>query len=294
MTMIPTGGIKEIVHVLPPKGSFYPYRLKAIEKALAKDPQSPALPFLAIIVKAQEAAFDTLKATYTTHDFQKEEPFIIMNDSMLIRFQTALETLIGALEESFKIDAYIDASAILSALDALRVNTLDQSKMHPIFEAILTLNLEQIEADQRLFLLAAMQVTLHFEAAHLLVDKTYLLQARDLCPCCKMPAISSILDNSEDGLRYLYCSFCETKWHVVRGQCTECLSNKTLFQSKIEELDSPMSAESCDECQTYLKFLDRTKTLIADPFIEDLLTLPLAMKLGEEDYKTFGLNPYFV
>lgn len=294
MTMIPTGGIQEIVHVLPPKGSFYPYRLKAIEKALAKDPKSPALPFLAIIVKAQETTFNTLKAQYTTHDFQKEEPFIIMNDSMLERFQTAIETLISSLEEHFKIDANIDASTILSALDALRITTLDLPKIHQIFEAILTLDLDQIEADQRLFLLAAMQVTLHFEATNLSVEKSYLLQARDLCPCCKMPAISSVLDNSEDGLRYLYCSFCETKWHVVRSQCTECLSNESLFQSKIEALESPMSAEVCDECHTYLKFLDRTKTLIADPFIEDLLTLPLAIKLGEEDYKTYGLNPYFV
>lgn len=294
MTMTPTGGIKEIVYTLPPKGNYYPYRLKAIEKAIERTPDSPVLPFLMRVVKAQESAFNLLNDQYTTHDYQKEEPFIIMNDSMIDRFKAALTALLISLEESFKVDANIDATTILSALDNLRVIIDNPKEVHKIFETILALDFEKIEADQRLFLLAAMQATLHFEAAHLQVEKTYLLQDRTLCPCCKMPAISSVLDNSEDGLRYLYCAFCETKWHVVRSQCTECLSNKSLFQIKIESIDSAMSAESCDECQTYLKFLDRTKTLFLDPFIEDLLTLPLSIKMSEEDYKTFGLNPYFI
>lgn len=293
MTMTPTGGIKEIVHVLPPKGNYYPYRLKVLEKAIQETPDSPVLPFLKHVVAAQNIAFEALKNNDTSHDFQKEEPFIIMNDAMLSKFKMALSVLSTSLKESIQ-DKNIDAAAILSALDALQETIEDPAKLHAIFESILMLDFDNIEADQRLFLLAAMQTTLHFEATNLTVDKKYLLQDRTLCPCCKMPAISSVLDNSEDGLRYLYCSFCETKWHVVRGQCTECLSNKSLYQSKIEELDSPMSAETCDECQTYLKFLDRTRTLLADPFIEDLLTLPLAIKLGEENYKTFGLNPYFI
>ncbi len=293
MTMIPTGGIKEIVHILPPKGSYYPFRLKVIEKALKKDPESPVLPFLAMVVEAQQVVFNTLETTYKTHNFPKEEPFFIMDQEMIQRFQTAIITLTESLQAQLtKSD--IQHEEISKVLEKLATAMQDNATVLESFQAILDLDVETISAENRLFLLAAMQATLHFEAAHLEVEKTYLLKAKDLCPCCKMPAISSVLDNSEDGLRYLYCSFCETKWHVVRSQCTECMSNKSLFQNKIEELGSPMSAEVCDECHTYLKFLDRTKTIYADPFIDDLLTLPLAIKLAEEDYKTYGLNPYFI
>lgn len=294
MSTIPTGGIKEIIRVIPPKGSHYPFRLKALQKALENDSNSPVLPFLMKIVNAQESAFQTLNAITPTFEFQKEEPFFIMNETMIQLFHSAVNAICDDLINRINTKNSSDYSEILKAIHALTLELQNSEKVQQYFQEIITLDLEALPAHQRLFLLAAMQVTLHFTATNLQVDDHYLLQDKELCPCCKMPAISSILDNSENGLRYLYCSFCETKWHVVRSSCTECSSNKSLFQTSIEALNSPMSAEVCDECKTYLKFHDRTKTLLSDPFIEDLLTLPLAIKLANKDYQTFGLNPYFV
>lgn len=294
MSTIPTGGIKEITRVIPPKGSYYPFRLQALQKALDNDPDSPVIPFLMKVVNAQEAAFQALKEHSQKLDFQASEPFLVMDAAMVQHFHSAIITLCTNLTKRIEAKNNSDYSEILKSIHSLTTTLDNTEKVAQYFQEIITLDFEAIAAHHRLFLLAAMQVTLHFAATHLTVEDQYQLQAHDLCPCCKMPAISSILDNSEDGLRYLYCSFCETKWHVVRSACTECASNKSLFQSKIEELNSAMFAEVCDECHTYLKFHDRTKTLLSDPFVEDLRTLPLAIKLANEDYQTFGLNPYFV
>lgn len=294
MSTIPTGGIKEIIRVIPPKGSHYPFRLQALQNALDHDPNSPIIPFLIKVVKAQESAFQALKETSETLETQTQEPFFIIDDAMLRCFHTAAVKLSHALIERIETKNSSDYSEILKAISTLTDELQSLEKTALYFQEIITLNFEALPAHQRLFLLSAMQVTLHFAATKLSIKADYQLQETDLCPCCKMPAISAILDNSEDGLRYLYCSFCETKWHIVRSTCTECASNKSLFQSKIEELNSPMFAEVCDECHTYIKFHDRTKTLLSDPFVEDLLTFPLAVKLSQEKYQTFGLNPYFV
>ncbi len=294
MIQTPAGGVKEIIRVLPPKGSHYPFRQKVLEKALNQDPDSPVLPFLMKVVKAQESAYQVLQASNEIPEFQSEEPFIVMNDVIFHSFQRAIKQFCITLAELTHTKNSCDYSEIIKAIDSLATNLEDQHKTEQFFHDILTLDLEALPSHQRLFLLAAMQVTLHFAASKLTVADDYIIQEKELCPCCKMPAISAVLDNAEDGLRYLYCSFCETKWHVVRSICTECNSNKSLFQATLEPLESPMSAEVCGECRTYLKFLDRTKTLLADPFIEDLLTLPLAIKLDDKNYQTFGLNPYFV
>lgn len=294
MSTIPTGGIKEIIRVIPPKGNHYPFRMQALQKAIHQDPDSPVLPFLMTVVSAQESVFNKLQASALTLEFEAAEPFFVMNEAMLELFHKTATAFCETLITNITLKESSDYSEILKALQSLTIKLQDLEKVQQFFQSIITLDLEALPAHQRLFLLAAMQVTLHFAATNLEIDKNYQLQENDLCPCCKMPAVSAILDNSEDGLRYLYCSFCETKWHVVRSTCTECQSNKSLFQTKIEAIESPMSAEVCDECHTYLKFHDRTKTLISDPFIEDLITFPLAIKLADRNYQTFGLNPYFV
>lgn len=302
MTNIPVGGIKEIIQILPPKGSHYPYRKKVLKEAIKNHPDMTALPFLLHIVMVQEDAFQQLSSLNSTEKkkiaLQETPPFIAITNETLTQFQVALKTICQKLKLIFtqEIDGTADHPYhnILSIIATIEEKSQDQVALKTLLQQLLTLELDKIAAEERIFLLAALQVTLHHAAAQLEIDKNYQLRERDLCPCCKMPAISSVLDNNEDGLRYLYCSFCETKWHVVRGQCTECMSNKSLYQQRIEGDKSPIYAEVCDECQTYLKVTDRTKTLLADPFIEDLLTLPLSIRLTEENYQTFGVNPYLL
>lgn len=297
MTMKPTGGIEKIIPILPPKGSYYPYRLKAIEKTIIKQPEAHFLPFIQSVVKAQEAAYQALKKDHplspivVNNDKNVSAPFLSVDQSIAPLYKQALLTMIETLLVDPEINDEIKTHLI--ALQA-EINQQDEALITEYYQRLIALEFNDLPQHQRLFLATALQVLLHFDASRIQVDEDYLLRNKELCPCCNMPAISSVLDNSDNGLRYLYCSFCETKWHVVRGQCTECHSNKSLYQSKIEALDRPIYAEVCDECHTYLKTVDRTKTLIADPFIEDILTLPLSLRLSEDEYQTFGLNPYLI
>lgn len=297
MTMTPIGGIEKLIPILPPKGSYYPYRLKAIEEAILKQPEAHFLPFIQSVVKAQEAAYQILQKDHPlspiviNNSGNVQTPFLSVDQSIEPLYQQALLTMI----ETLLVDPDIN-NEIKTHLVTLQTEICQENKtlVAEYYQKLITLELNDLPQHQRLFLVTALQVLLHFEASRIQIDEDYLLRKKELCPCCNMPAISSVLDNSDNGLRYLYCSFCETKWHVVRGQCTECHSNKSLYQSKIEELDRPLYAEVCDECHTYLKTVDRTKTLIADPFIEDILTLPLSLRLSDDEYQTFGLNPYLI
>ena len=58
---------------------------------------------------------------------------------------------------------------------------------------------------------------------------------------------------AQAGVRYLQCSLCECQWHVVRSKCSNCDSTHALDYWCLEDEKAPIKAESCNECQTYLK-----------------------------------------
>lgn len=284
--MTPSGGIQELIHVLPPKTSHYPTRLTALDRAIELYPDEENLYFLKVIVDAQAALFESMEsATFT---FNSDAPFLQNPAVLFPQFKALVHQMVGFFEEN--------VTPLPEQLERIfmELKDLSDNSLKEMFEALLTLNIEEIPAEFRLFLSASLQVLLHKAATELNVDKEYLLTEREVCPCCQMPATVSVIDNEDGGLRYLYCSFCETKWHFVRSQCTECVSNKNLFQTGVEEEDFLMTAEVCDECKTYLKYLDRTENSEADPFIEGFLALPLDLALAEAGYKTYGINPYLL
>ncbi|MHC5225780.1 hypothetical protein [Ignatzschineria sp. LJL83] len=294
MEMNSTSTTQEIVQVIFPEKNNYLLRLQSLEIALQKQPHSPIIPFLMAIVSAQNTIFQSLNCQNTPISFSQKSS-IINTANLSENFKQATILLCESLIEIFeKSDDSQKYSEIIKILLNLLEKIEDAHQNNKYFQKILNLDLELIPAPKRIFLLTSMQALLHSFATNCSVGEKHMVDNKESCPCCKMPAISSVLDNSEHGLRYLYCSFCETKWHVVRSTCTICDSNQFLYRDKIEQLNSPMHAEVCDECYSYLKFLDRSQTPNSDPFIEDLITLPLSIKLSNAHYKTFGLNPYLV
>lgn len=286
MTMTPSGGIQELIHVLPPTTSRYPARLEALDKAIELYPDEENLYFLKVVVDAQAMLFDSLAKDH--FQFNDTAPFLQKRAEEFALFKELVTKMIRFFEEQI--------SPLPEQLETIftELKALPENSLKTMYEALLVLDIEEIPAEFRLFLSASLQVLLHKAATTLEVEKDYLLTEREHCPCCQMPANASVIDNEDGGLRYLYCSFCETKWHFVRSQCTECVSNKNLFQTDLEEEDFLMTAEVCDECKTYLKYLDRTENSDADPFIEGFLSLPLDFALAEADYKTYGINPYLL
>ena len=221
-----------IVQVILPTKDHYLHRLKALDIALKKEPDSQIIPFLNIITHAQNSVLNELLTANIEPQVSEEAPHI-KTQNLAEDFNRAasllVQSILKSLESLKSNDSY---SEIIGTLTNLQEELKNPQQSTAYFQEILNLDLESLPASKRIFLLTAMQTTLLFEAIHCPINPEELLQNKESCPCCNMPAVSSVLDNSEQGLRYLYCSFCETKWHVVRSTCTACESNQFLYQLK--------------------------------------------------------------
>ena len=118
----------------------------------------------------------------------------------------------------------------------------------------------------------------------------------NLCPVCGSHPVSSVvrIGGAENGLRYLHCALCASEWHVVRAKCSNCDNTRGIVYYHVEGGDSVVRAESCPECQTYLKIIQQDKDPLADPVADDLATLALDWLMDETGYAKSGINWYLV
>ena len=117
-----------------------------------------------------------------------------------------------------------------------------------------------------------------------------------LCPVCGSHPVSSVvrIGGAENGLRYLHCTLCSSEWHVVRSKCSNCDNSRGIAYYHREGDDNVVRAESCPECQTYLKVIYQDKNPLADPVADDLATLTLDLLMDEAGYARSGVNWYLV
>jgi FdhE protein len=118
----------------------------------------------------------------------------------------------------------------------------------------------------------------------------------NLCPVCGSHPASSVvrIGGAENGLRYLHCALCASEWHVVRAKCSNCDNTRGIVYYHLEGGDNVVRAESCPECQTYLKIIQQDKDPLADPVADDLATLALDWLMDENGYAKTGINWYLV
>jgi FdhE protein len=157
------------------------------------------------------------------------------------------------------------------------------------------------------FVGAALQVYFSRRAATLSPDDVSACDVATICPVCSARPVASLirLGAAQQGLRYLHCAVCETEWHMVRIKCSSCESTKginylralrdgqTPEQAERASKAAVVSAETCDECRSYLKLVNREKAQFADPVADDLATLALDMLVDERDYLRAGPNLLF-
>jgi len=93
------------------------------------------------------------------------------------------------------------------------------------------------------------------------------------------------------GLRYLHCALCNSQWHRVRAECSQCGNDRDLGYYYLEgRQDDPVSAEACPSCQGYLKVCRLDKDCLAEPLADDLASLTLDLLMGEEGFARAGVN----
>ncbi|WP_324780939.1 formate dehydrogenase accessory protein FdhE [Thiobacillus sedimenti] len=118
----------------------------------------------------------------------------------------------------------------------------------------------------------------------------------NLCPVCGSHPVSSVvrIGGAENGLRYLHCALCGSEWHVVRAKCSNCDNTRGIAYYHLEGGDSVVRAESCPECQTYLKVIQQDKNPQVEPVADDLATLALDLLMDQQGFGRSGVNWYLI
>lgn len=152
----------------------------------------------------------------------------------------------------------------------------------------------------QIWLHAALQIMWTAWAIQLQEDDVPIIEQRSHCPCCGSEAVSSmVLINSElNGLRYLHCPTCNSRWNALRAKCTFCSSQSSMALQEIEQSQSSAlqgaRAESCDVCHSYRKLFMQQHQQYAEPLADDLASLPLDILMGENGYHRGGHNPFLI
>lgn len=118
----------------------------------------------------------------------------------------------------------------------------------------------------------------------------------NLCPVCGSHPVSSVvrIGGAENGLRYLHCALCSSEWHVVRAKCSNCDNTRDIGYYHLEGGNRVVEAESCPECQTFLKVVHQEKDPQADPVADDLASLTLDLLMDETGHAKSGINWYLI
>ncbi|MHB0777464.1 formate dehydrogenase accessory protein FdhE [Halomonas sp. WWR20] len=122
-----------------------------------------------------------------------------------------------------------------------------------------------------------------------------------LCPCCGSAPVASVIEIESDrsGARYLQCGLCATQWYLERAKCSVCDKSGKLNYLNIEDETGepvlPMQAETCGDCNSYLKIVSREWNAGVEPLADDLASLALDLMLSEEGkYQRSGFNPLLI
>ncbi|MDA8429471.1 MAG: formate dehydrogenase accessory protein FdhE [Geobacteraceae bacterium] len=182
------------------------------------------------------------------------------------------------------------AQETIAGLQLVNVSGLEE-----MADRILAEDLAGISPQELPFVAAALQVYWVRMAAGLGEGAFGRLEQGGVCPVCGSLPHAGIVFNSgaEQGLRYLCCSLCASQWHMVRIKCSSCESTHGINHYTLEGSDSAVKAESCDDCDTYLKLLYLEKDRQMETMADDLATLALDMLMDNEGKSRGGPNLFY-
>ena len=162
-------------------------------------------------------------------------------------------------------------------------------------DKILAGDIAGISPQELPFVAAALQVYWVHMASSLREDSFGRMEQGGVCPVCGSSPMVGIVHSggAEQGLRYLFCSLCSSQWHMVRIKCSTCESTRGIDHYILEGSSSAVKAESCDDCNSYLKLLYLGKDPQMEAMADDLATLALDMLMDKEGKARRGPNLFF-
>jgi len=172
---------------------------------------------------------------------------------------------------------------------------MSEEGLEGMADNILTGKLSDISPQELPLVAAGLQVSWVAMASSLKEDTVGRLEHGGLCPVCgSHPSVGIVrINGQEQGLRYLSCSLCSSQWHMVRLKCSSCESTHGIDYHILAGSNGAVKAESCDDCNFYLKLLYLEKDPQMETTADDLATLALDMLMDREGKARGGPNLLF-
>lgn len=278
-----------IPRLLLPEPGVFRRRAERLRRLAQGHSLGDSLTFVAVIADWQQEALDAWSApglpdeTTLYHADRTDPPLAPASRDRDPRW----------LDQARELAARLAPAAPDQALAVLeRIRTSPDDWLQTQADALLALDLAQLDIAASPILTAALQVC--WTRSALGLDPARLLhppQSR-LCPVCGGHPIVSVVrtGGASDGLRYLVCSLCASHWYLERAKCSNCHNTRQIGYQTIENPESPIRAESCPECRSYLKILYQNLSPDLDPTADDLATLALDWLMSEEGYDRSGVD----
>lgn len=274
--------------------NLYQRRAKRLRQLAEDNPFGDYLTFVAELVEIQLALLDShpianisadLTASLTQNTMQKP-----LNVKQFVR-SPEWRGLLQAFIDKCKVKENL-SDTVLETLEWLEKASTSEIEM--LADHLLQERFSEVGADKAVFLWAVL--SLYWVQLTQQLPRTAQAEYgehRQTCPVCDSAPVASVVHFGDtQGLRYLHCALCESEWNVVRAKCTNCEQTGKLDYWSLNSTDSAVKAETCGDCESYLKVMYQEKDPHVEAVADDLATLFLDAEMEQKGLARSGLNPF--
>lgn len=266
--------------------NLYQRRAKRL-RDLAKDhPLADYLNFAADVVESQLSTL--ARNPLPAQQFADLNAFEPLNAKTFPRDGIWREYLAEILAE-IKPKANPQIAATIESLEKAGTAELEEMATH-----LLSQDFNLVSSDKAVFIWSALSLywlQLTQQIPH--TSEMDNMENLHYCPICGSAPVASVVQiGTSQGLRYLHCTLCESEWNLVRAQCTNCNEHGKLAMWSLDEELALVRAETCGDCNSYLKMLFQEKDPHVDPVADDLASIFLDVEMEEKGFSRSGFNPF--
>lgn len=271
--------------------NLYARRAKRLRQLAENNPFGDYLEFVANIVEVQ---LDLLQNQPISNMSKELTAYLEANqgikplDAKHFKRSDEWQKLLLAFIEKFKPYA---SDTVLATLEWLE--KASSSELETLADHLLNERYEEVGADKAVFLWAVLSLYWVQLTQQLPRNTRAEGEERHTCPVCNSAPIASVIHFGEaQGLRYLHCSLCESEWNMVRAKCSNCEQTGKLDYWSLDSMDAAVKAESCGDCESYLKVMYQDKDPHVEPIADDLGTLFLDAEMEQKGLARSAINPF--
>jgi FdhE protein len=277
-----------------PEQDVFKQRAERLRQLSGQHSFGPYLSFLATLAQAQHEVLKHFPAVPLPSPEQqalcREHGMPVLGAQAWHRDAAWRDGLKAILHEMKSAPLPAPASA---AVD--RLMKISEAELEDIANKLLAGDLSTVGAQDMPFVAAALQVYWTHMTRALGEQAIGKLEQGGLCPVCSSHPVAGIvrIGGVQQGLRYLSCSLCATEWHMVRIKCSSCESTRGISYYALDGSNGAIKAESCDECNSYLKLFYMEKDTQVEAVADDLASLALDVLMDETGKARSGPNLLF-